>query len=176
MDLKTDFSKNQITLLTMSSLEYNDAIVNIMKQLTGNTCYVTTNKTYDSLKEIFQKNKINTKNIIFLDSISKSLKKTQDNLEDVYFVSSPGALTELSLVIDKFLKQGFDYLIFDSLTNLSIYQNKNICSKFIIDLISKIKKTKTKAILYALESKDQEDVINKVGGMVDKVIKLDSKK
>lgn len=172
MTLKTDIDSNQITLLIMNSLEYNDSIVNVIKELSGNICYITTNKTYDSLKEIFEKNSINTKNIIFLDSISKSLKKVPSDLKDVYFVSSPGALTELSLIIAKFLKHDFDYLIFDSLSSLSVYQKPAMCAKFLADLINKIKKTKTKTLFYVLESKEQEEIISKASSLVDKVIKV----
>ena len=78
--------------------------------------------------------KINTEKVIFIDTISKTMKKVSDQGEGVYYVSSPGALTELSLVIKKFLTHDFDYLIFDAVTNLSTYQNKNMCTKFLNDL------------------------------------------
>ena len=173
MDLKTELSSNQTILLVIPGIEYNEILADTMKKLSGNICYVTSNKTYDALKEIFEKNKIDLSNVVFIDSISKTIKKVSDKSENVYYVSSPGALTELSLVINKFLGHEFDYLIFDSLTNLSVYQSQKICIKFITDLINKIKKTKTKAVLYAIESKENDSTIAKVSTFVDKVVKAE---
>ena len=100
IDMKSSLSSNQILLLVMPSAEYNEVLVDAMKQLSGNICYVTSNKTFDSLKETFKKSKVNIDNVVFIDSISKTLKKTPDQADSVYYVSSPGALTELSLVIN----------------------------------------------------------------------------
>ena len=52
VNLKDAFSSNQTSLLIMSSVEYNDVLVDVVRQLSGNICYVTTNKTFDSLKKI----------------------------------------------------------------------------------------------------------------------------
>ncbi|MBT3691550.1 hypothetical protein HOG16_04905 [Candidatus Woesearchaeota archaeon] len=169
-NIKKSLSENQTILLTMDSAEYNKIMINSIKSLsTGTVCYVTTNKTFDALKETFKKSKIIMKNIVFIDAISKTIKKTPSQKENVYYVSSPGALTELSLVIDKFLRHEFNYLIFDSITNLNIYNKTPICAKFMTSLINKIKKGKTKAIFYAIGSKENE-LINQVGTYVDKVI------
>jgi hypothetical protein len=170
MDIKKELASNKTVLLVMPGSQYNDEIVSVMKKLKGNICYVTANKTFDSLEETFKKKKVNTDRIVFIDTISKTLKKAPDQGERVYYVSSPGALTELSLVIKKFLRHDFDYLVFDAITNLSTYQNKNMCTKFLTDLVDKIKKSKAKAVFYAIDSADNQDVISKVGTIVDKVV------
>ena len=176
MNIKEEFASNQTVLLVILSENYNMEMINVVKQLSGNICYVTANKTYDALKEIFQKKKVNLDNVVFIDAISKTMKKVPDQGKDVYYVSSPGALTELSLVIKNFLKKDFDYLIFDSITNLSIYQNKNTCVKFLGDLVEKIKGTKTKAVFYALDTKEQGWIVDHAGTIVDKVIRVESSK
>ena len=174
MDIKKELSQNQTILLIMSSTDYNKEIIGVIKKLnTQNIVYVTLNKTRDSLVELFKKNKINTKNIVFIDAISKMIKNVPDQSEGVYYVSSPGALTELSLVISKFIKHDFDYLIFDSLTNLLIYESKSPVAAFVSSLVNKIKENKTKAIFYALSVKEQETLIKESGMFVDKVIDLD---
>jgi len=173
MDIKKELSSNQTILLLMPGTEYNEIIVNVLKKLSGNICYVTLNKTCDSLKELFKKKKIKTDNIVFIDAISKTIKNVPDQSEGVYYVSSPGAMTELSLVIEKFLRHKFDYLIFDSLTNLLVYENKAPVSKFVSSLVNKIKQGKTKAVFYALSVKDQETLIKESGMFVDKVLDLD---
>lgn len=173
MDIKKELSSSQTILLIMSSTDYNRQIINILKKLNGkNIAYVTLNKTYDSLIEMFKKNKIKTENIVFVDAISKTIKSTPEQSEGVYYVSSPGALTELSLAISKFIRHDFDYLIFDSLTNLLVYESKAPVGKFVSSLVNKIKESKTRAIFYALSVKEQEALIKESGMFVDKVIEL----
>ncbi|MDP6671293.1 MAG: hypothetical protein QGI60_05790, partial [archaeon] len=96
-----------------------------MKKLSGkNVCYVTLNKTAESLKELFKKNGVNVDNVVFIDAISKTFKQVPDQTEGCYFIRSPGALTDLSIRIHKLLEHGFEYLVFDSLTNLLVYEKK----------------------------------------------------
>lgn len=173
MDIKSELDANQTILLLMPDIEYNDVIVNVVNQLSAKrVIYVTLNKTHDSLKELFQKNKINVKNLVFIDGVSKTIKKTPDTGEGVYFCSSPGALTEISLAVNKFLKYNFDYLIFDSLTSLLVYQKKAPVSKFVSSLVNKIKKGQTKTIFYALNVKEQDTLIKESSMFVDKVIEI----
>lgn len=171
-DISKELSSNQTILIIMPGTNYNEDIVDILKGLKGNVCYVTLNKTFDSLKEMFKKNKIDIKNIVFIDAISKTIKNVPDQTDNCYFVSSPAAMTELSITIDKFLKHNFEYLIFDSLTNLLIYEKKAPVSKFVSSLVSKIKQGNTKAIFYALSVKEQQALIDESGMFVDKVINL----
>ena len=114
MDIKSELSKNKNVLIVVSGTDYNKLVSNVVKKIAGkNVCYVTINKTFDSLMEVFKKKKVKTENIVFIDAISKSIKEAPDQSDQVYYVISPGALTELSLVISKFLKHEFDYLIFE---------------------------------------------------------------
>jgi len=173
VDIKSELSANQTVLLLMETVGYNDIMGEVMKNLSGKSiCYVTSNKTYDSLKETFQKNKINTDNVVFIDAISKSLKKVPDSSDGVYYVSNPGALTELDIVIGKFLRHEFDYLIFDSLTNLITYSKQGSVSKFVKSLIEKVKKGKTSAVFYCMQIKEHEPLIKQTSMAVDKVLKV----
>src|SRR3989344_6787536 len=112
MNIKKSLSDKQTILLLMPSAKYNQDIIKIVKQLSAESvCYVTLNKTFDSLKEIFKKNNIRTDNIVFIDAISQTIRNAPSQTEQCYFVSSPAALTEISLAISKFLKHNFKYLI-----------------------------------------------------------------
>ncbi|MBS3124236.1 hypothetical protein J4437_06415 [Candidatus Woesearchaeota archaeon] len=175
-NIKKELDNSQTILLVMPSIEYNDDIVKIVKELSGKSiCYVTLNKTSGALIELFKKNMIKTENIVFIDAISKTIKKVPDQDNGVYYVSSPGALTELSLVITKFVKHNFNYLIFDSLTNLLVYESRAPVAKFLSSLVNKIKESKVKAVFYALSVKEQDTLIKESGMFVDKVIDLEKK-
>ena len=173
MNIKTELQQNQTILLVMPSADYNKIVLETVKKLSsGSIAHITLNKTFDSLKELFQKHKIKNVNIMFIDAISKTIKKTPDQTNNCYYVSSPGALTEIAIVIDKFLVHKFEYLIFDSLTNLLIYEKKAPVAKFVASLVNKIRQSKTKAVFYALSVKEQEALIQQSGMFVDKVIEL----
>lgn len=177
MNIKKELGENQTVLLIVPSMEYNDDIVKVIKELSGGSiCYVTLNKTSESLKELFTKNKINIEKITFIDAISKTIKNVPDMGSGVYYISSPGALTEISLAITKFIKHEFNYLIFDSLTNLLVYERRAPVAKFLSSLVNKIKESKVKAVFYALAVKEQETLIRESSMFVDKVIDLEKKR
>ena len=59
LNLINELSDNKIILLLIPGMDYNLSIVDLAKQLSGkNVCYVTLNKTFDSLKELFKKNNL----------------------------------------------------------------------------------------------------------------------
>ena len=171
MNIITELESNQIILLLMPSAGYSTLTIDILKGLAGRSiCYVTLNKTHQALKDVFQKNEIDTKNIFFIDCISKTIKKCPDIVEGCYFVESPAALTEMSLCITKVLAKNVSHIIFDSLTNLLIYEKKAPVARFVSIISNKIRETKTKAVFYTLSITEQEKLIKETGMFVDKVI------
>lgn len=176
MDLQKDLGDSQIVLMMIPSATYNDATVEVMKQLSGkNLCYVTLNKTYYALKEQFEKKGIDLKNVFFIDAISKTIKNIPDTLDDCYFINSPGALTDLSIAITAVLEQMNElvekesYLIFDSLTTMMIYEKKMPVTKFMQSLITRIRATTTKTLFYTLDLEEQKDLIKQIQMFVDRV-------
>lgn len=173
MNIQKELSQNKIVLLLMPSTDYNHITLDCIKKLSKKSvCYITLNKTFDALKELFQKNKIKTDNITFIDAISASIKKTPEQTKGCYYISSPGALTELAIMIDKFLEHGHDYIIFDSITNLIVYETKAPVAKFLASTINKIRTSKTRALFYAISIKEQDSLIKESGMFADKVIEL----
>jgi hypothetical protein len=94
-----------------------------------------------------------------------------ENTPDCYFISSPQALTELSIVLDEFLKLKFDYFIFDSITTLIIYQKaEEPVVRFITNLVNKIKAHNSKGIFYIIDIKEHELLIKESSMVMDKII------
>ena len=177
METSKELSK-QSTLVLLHGAEYNEEIKSILKDLgpEKRICYVALNKTSDSLIELFEENKIDLTNVVFIDAISQTFSKVKESTDKTYFVKSPEALTDLSVAINKFLEYKFDVLIFDSLTSLLTYRRKDIVIKFLRSLIDKIKKEKTQSIFYSLCTPKTSDFNNEVSSMVDKAIDLCKKK
>lgn len=173
MEIEKEFLSNEKILLVVSGGEYYNEILDNMKQLSGKSvCYVTLNKTYRALREDFEKNNIDTKDMIIIDAISKTVKPKQELEKNNYFVSSPGALTELAIAIRKFLDYGFDYLIFDSLNSLLVYRDASIVKRWVSSIMGNVKESNTRAIFYTLNLMDQQDLIKETSAFADKVVDL----
>jgi archaellum biogenesis ATPase FlaH len=172
-----DLFNTQSTLILIPSDRYNELIATVPQLISGSKiCYVTLNKTYNALIDLFSNEpNIDLKNFIFIDGITKSIGKV-DNKNNCYFVSSPQALTELSIVASEFLKYQFDYIIIDSLTTLLIYQkSEEPVIKFLSNIVHKIKESGSRGIFYALNIEEHNLMIQESSMITDKLIDLDLK-
>jgi hypothetical protein len=160
--------------MIIPSEKYNEIVLEIPRQLCGKKiCYITLNKTYNALKELLEnENNEILNNMVFIDAITKSFGKAE-NTDDCFFVSSPQALTELSIVIYEFMKYKFDYIIFDSLTTLLIYQKtEESVIKFIYNMANKIKTIGSKGIFYVLKTEEHKLMIQEASMVIDNVVDL----
>jgi len=171
MRIIDELKNNKTVLVLVQSKDYNETVASLAKDLSGKSvCYVTLNKTFDALKESFQKKKVDTAGFIFVDAITKTFRKVPDQTDGCYYLSSPAAMTEIALSINRFIKHDFEYIVFDSLTNLLIYERKAPVAKFIGNIVNKISASRTKAIFFALEVDEHESLIKETGMFVDKVV------
>ncbi len=175
--MEEEFDIKQKIILIIAEGDYYGEVLNRLKQLSGKSiCYVTLNKTQKALREDFEKNNIDMKNMIIVDAISKTIKPTQKLEKNCVFVSSPGALTELAIAIKKFLDYNFEYLIFDSLNSLLVYREAPVVKRWVSSIMGKIKESNTQGIFYTLNLGDQQDLIKETKSFVDKILNLGKKK
>ena len=173
MDIKKELSESQTILLLMPADGYNDAVVQHMRALSKKSvCYVTLSKTFESMKELFGKEKIGMENIVFIDAISKTIRKMPDQADGCYFVSSPNSLTELEIAVIKVLRHNIEYLVFDSLSTLLVYQKNAPVAKFVSALANNARGGNAKALFYAIKSPGQAQMAAEVGAVVGKTIDM----
>jgi len=173
VDIEKELSKSQIVLMVMPSAGYNEMVIAHLAKLSKKTvCYVTLSKTFESMKEIFKENKINSGNIVVIDAISKSIRKVPSQTDGCYYVSSPNSLTELEIAVLKVLRHGFSYLVFDSLSTMMFYQKNAPVAKFVAALANNARQNNAKALFYTVKSAEQSQMVSDVGTLVDKVIDL----
>ncbi len=174
MNLKDVVAKEEIVVLVVSNKAYTKEILAISKQLCSSCeplLYVSLNKLYDSLCRDFKKSNIDLNKFLFIDGISKSAGQAREDAENCLFVQSSGALTELSIVITKALKTGkFKGLIFDSLSTLLIYNQKDAVSKFVHSLVNKLKKQDMTVVFTALQGDTEKGLLKEIGLFVDSVV------
>ena len=172
MDIRKELIDNPVLLSVLSKEHYSDSILHTIKSLKGkNICYVTLNKTSSSLINAFKYKKVDVDNIFFIDAVSQSLGADK-GIDNAIFVSSPAALTELSIAISEAVKsKSFDILLFDSLSTLSIYGSDNI-SKFTSSVINQVKSQNSNGVFTCLEEDIKVEPVRSSFMHVDKVVKF----
>lgn len=163
-------------LYILKPMEYLSKVIEIVKQVSSDhfVIYVTTNKPYSSLKNIFSSNKINTNKIFFIDCVSKSVGKADSN-ENVVLLDSPANLTNLSIAIVESIKniQGKKILFLDSLSTLALFNDSKVLERFSHYLINQMELFNSETAILTLETDMDKNILNMVSSMVDKVIKVD---
>ena len=150
IEIEKEMEKCQNILVTIPNADYDMITTDIISQIyTKRICYVTLNKTYNALKDFFDRKKISMVNMMFVDGITRTVINAE-NRKDCSFVSSPGALDELMVTISGLLSQSFNYLIFDSLSDLLTYRNVDEVEQFVKNITDLLVENKCKGIFYAL--------------------------
>jgi hypothetical protein len=172
MDIINQFKENKVILLLMPSVDYINISTNALRSLSKyKVGYVTLNKTCESLQETFAKKRIKLNQIIYIDAISQTIKQPK-KIDNCHFVSSPGQLRFIASAMIKLMNHKFDYLIFDSLTNLSVYKRKDAIAKFITVIANKAKESNTKLLFYGVGKRDDDIILKHTCTVVDEVIDL----
>jgi hypothetical protein len=113
-------------------------------------CYITLNKSCGSLRETFDKRKINPDNIYYIDGISSRISSPK-SVKGCKFVKEPYALKDIAREIRKAIKKGHTLVVFDSLSNLLAYgpavpAGVNLLINFISSFSKVLEAKKGKAI------------------------------
>ena len=105
--------------------------------------------------------------------MTKTINLNVKDTENVKYVSSPSALTELSLCItDGHKKHNSDCLLFDSLSTLLVYHQINTVARFAHSLIAKTGANNTTIVFTILEGDAESVLVKDLGMFVDKITHL----
>jgi hypothetical protein len=173
MNLKKEIKENQIIVVAFSKPKYNPGLIDIMgaaQGLSKRICFVSLNKPYSTLAKTFEDKELDANNIVFIDCVSGGIAAKKGS--NVSFVSSPKALTELSLAISDVLGANIDMIIFDSLSTLLAYEDSATAIKFVHSVVSKTRMTKKKFVFTSLKDDNGSDLMKDVTMFVDKVVNV----
>ncbi|MFH1409112.1 MAG: hypothetical protein ABIH34_04355 [Nanoarchaeota archaeon] len=152
----------------------HELIVKLAKELSGQSvCYISLNKTFSALSELFQKKKIDISKFLFIDTTSKLINYVVKKEKACQFISNPGNTAELFEAIDKALKHKVSYVIFDSLNVLLVYIKEIRLKEIITGLISKGKAADAKTVLIAVRKENEEGITKDISDAIEKVIEAD---
>jgi hypothetical protein len=174
MELRKDFSENQIVLVTMPKERYNSVMPEIQEGADKSSAkigYITINKPFNSIIANLAKININKSKFYFVDAITATVE-APPIVDNCFFVSSPTALTDISLAFSSLLSdKACDIVVFDTISTLGIYQDLGSVVRFAHNLITKVRVTSKRAVFIALKE-DSEVLIKDLNMFVDKIIDL----
>jgi hypothetical protein len=164
----------KVMLYILDSKKYFESVAKIIRTELKNkyVIYVTTNKPYSHLVDVFGKLKIETHNIFYIDCISKHMgEKINEKLENVLFIESPQSLTSLSIAVNESIKhfKGKGVLLLDSLSILLRYNDADTLGRFSNILINKLRALDVDTIILALENDKDMSIIKQIESFVDEV-------
>jgi len=161
----------KLLLLSLDAKRYHQAQPFIIKHLTKKSkgIYVSFNKQYSEIQSIFEKNGIDKDKVYLIDAVSK---KGKNFPKGCYCLNSPESLTELSIVLTNLLKQRYEFIFFDSLSSLLIYNNLETVERFVHYLTGKIKYLQVKGVFITLNDTKSRDLILVISPFFDAHIDL----
>lgn len=169
---------NQSVGVILPSTNYSDLIQAFFEYMRSRPedawVYVTITKPYENIVKQFGDDLSGSKNIKFIDCISRAagISKTDPNC---IYVESPTMLEKLGLEIINIFKAVDEktnkYLILDSLSTLIIYNDSEIVTEFFYHLANRTRSRNIHIISLAIEEEGMEK-FNKLLYLNDKILKV----
>jgi KaiC/GvpD/RAD55 family RecA-like ATPase len=135
--------------------------------------YVTLNNSTHELLEEMRRQKIESKNIVFIDAVTKMIEGQELSGNSYTYLESPSDLVELGVEIEHAMSslKGKGFVIIDSITTLLMYNKEVSVEKFLHSLSQKIKDLDLQGIFLAAESTNK-DAIDTISQFCDDVKKI----
>ena len=169
---------NQSIGVLLPGGNYQDLIQALFELIKSNPedawVYVNITKPYDTLIKQFGYLQ-NIKNVKFIDCVSRAagINKTGPNC---IFIESPTMLEKLGLEIMNIFKEVDEnvkkYLVFDSLSNLIIYNDPEIVTEFFNHIINRTRAKDIHTISLAIEEEGIDKHLNRLVYLTDKILKV----
>ena len=175
--------KEYVALATVEANKYEKTNLEIIKHLINSEnipgVYVTLNKPFRIMKEIFKKEKINFEMVIFIDAVTKTAGGEIKKTDNCLFIGSPENLSDISIAMDQAVRAvpaEEKFVFFDSLNTLLIYNKVTTVARFIHFLAGKMRIWKVKGIIVSLQKEKNKELIEELMPFCDVSIDFGGKK
>ena len=169
--------KDYIALVLVDAENYQKKSVELIKEFTEKEnipgVYVTLNKPFSTMQRILEDAGVDTRKIIFIDSITKTAGGRITKTHNCLFIGSPDNLNDIALALDQAVKSvpsEDKFVFFDSLSTLLLYNKSGTVGRFSHFLTGKMRIWKVKGIIISLEKESDPVLINELTQFCDKVI------
>ncbi|MCR4335102.1 MAG: hypothetical protein NUV57_01040 [archaeon] len=133
--------------------------------------FLSLNSGYAKIVQDLNKEKLDSKNIFFIDMISIERDLEPNPASNVVYLEAPTELTEaMLLVVKKLDEKPKTVLVLDSISTLLIYNDKSSIEKFIHTLVGKANASKASVLLLSSDAKQKEDITKTISQFVDLTI------
>ena len=135
--------------------------------------YISLSKPYSSIINDLKKNKIDKKNILFIDCITETVSAPKRQ-KGISYVHSPADLTRLSIELGEFMESNSSnkFLMMGSLSTLLIYNNMNVVAAFVGNVAGKSSVCGIRNIIVTSPEKEME-LIKKITPFFDKILRVE---
>jgi KaiC/GvpD/RAD55 family RecA-like ATPase len=167
-----------VALAVVNAQKYQKINVDIIKEMVKAGTpgvYVTLNRPYDNIKALFAKEKIDTKNVIFIDGVSKTVGGKVEKRDDCLYIGGPKGLSDISLAMDQAIMaipKGDKFLFFDSLSTLLLYHDVSVVAQFVHFISGKMRVWKVKGIIISLRRNKDQELIEELQSFCDLTLNI----
>jgi len=151
--------------------EFLEGIISLNLKKKNKLGLVSLDKGYSDISQELKKKKINSDKILFIDCVSQK-KGNAEERDNVFYVSSPSAYTQINIAAKEAMKAGVENIVFDSLSTILLYGDHPLVFKYIQDLITFVRQNKKKIFFLLREDDFDKKIVERIQEIVDKVIAL----
>ena len=136
--------------------------------------YVTMNRPYTAMVELFKERKLDLEKVFFIDAVTPMHTSSIFRSGNAVFVGSPRNLTNISIVLSSTVKNDGkrSILFLDSLSTMLIYNGAETGTKFMHYLINIMRMLKISSVILSLEKETDQKVLEQLKQMCDKVVEM----
>ena len=173
-------TRNKLALFLLDDKNYSDKLYNIIiqaKKQNKKICYICFTKPYADVIDNFNRERINSKDFIFVDVLS-SLNYPLKPIKNCIFVPGPQNLGGIKKAIKKAVtKSECTAAIFDTISTLLIYQQPDSIIKFTHELLTEKFQKEISKVYVVLREKgvyrdENKKLINDLNLFADKIFEM----
>lgn len=168
---------DHVILYLVSAEKYVQVNVALLKKLVHDEkmhgVYITINRPYQNLLEIFKKNGVPVDHIFFIDAITKMTGGKETDAPNCIFLDSPTNLTDITIAVKQAISLMGDakkFIFVDALSTLLIYNEGQTVIKFAHFLTGRMREWKTEGIIISIQKEMDERLTSQLIQFCDKKI------
>jgi hypothetical protein len=173
--------KGEANLVIVKAEELMTTNLKILKDITREKSmgvYITVNNPYNRITKILDHAEIDTRNIFFIDCVTRTVGEAGERTGNCLYVPSPNSLTEIGIAVTQALQvmpSPNKFIFVDTLSSFIIYNPPPVLAKFSHFLINKSKIFDASGVFVVVKSELEERLLSEVMQFCDNIIKIESK-
>lgn len=173
-----ELEKGKPLFVSIDSPELRDFVNTLIEKVTNSdklVVYIGSIKTSKKVKSMLSERNIDMKKILFFDMATKVTGSAPDDVENTVFFD-PEDINQVNMQLDDAVdavpEDREAVIIFDTISTLSIYNDKEVIIEFLESLSSKMSDWEVSSILIGVEEEMDEELTDSVKDAVEDTIDI----